>query len=434
MSAFNWKQYEEVVFRAACEAARKIMDQHSGAFYSVAFDEFYAECEGMIKLPFMAANTTAELGDDKDDLWSTPDWRWTMRRYSNKDVTQFHRALQKEAVSKDEEHWHVIYKRFIQAFINVAKQLSAELKKHPHATRDFAAFVFVEDCEDDIEVIRKCTTPAKFKKLFPWLQEEVDRRRALGTSSFEDKLATYRKELRKHETQILKLRERAIPMLLDALGDPKQAWSAADILGPLGIPDERVIAALRTRAQNGHELNFHDTIALELLGDTEFLLKLAGDAKARKIAIRGITIRYSSWASDIKQIPLDYRPIERLLEDQECKGSVEKFYDSPKIVAADIDEALRGLQSKHGLIREHATCVLCDPRLGKEASKRILPALAARLRDRRATVRRLAILSLGRWKKLGQAYSPEVRKLLKDPDPNVASYAESFLQHRFGRD
>jgi HEAT repeat protein len=187
---------------------------------------------------------------------------------------------------------------------------------------------------------------------------------------------------------------------------------------------------LKQHATTGAAIAFHETIALALVGEVDFLLNLARKAKTRDIAIRGIASLYSVLLSECQQPHrLDYRPVERLLEMPDCQGRVSKLFSGPCAIGPeDVEEALRGLESKHAVIREHAVCVLGERKLGAAAAARVLPALAARLGDKSATVRRLAILSLSDWKKAAKPYAADIRRLFKDPSPDVADYARTFVK------
>ncbi len=80
------------------------------------------------------------------------------------------------------------------------------------------------------------------------------------------------------------------------------------------------------------------------------------------------------------------------------------------------------------MIREHAVLVLGDRRLGKRASERILPALALRLQDRNANVRRLAVLAITYWKKIAKPYASQIRKMFNDQDNGVSQAAKWYLK------
>ncbi len=317
MKSTDWTKFEASVTEATSDAAGRIMDRCAATFYAVAFHEFYSETEGVIAMPCLAANTTEALAGREDTRWSSADWKWPQLSYENTETRKLHRAIEKEAASRDEDYWYKIHSRFIEAFIRVAKALHRQLKKRQNLYKDFGVFVFAND--DEVEVLQRCTTPSQFRKLFPDLQTALESQHKLATASEQSKLATYRQDLFKHQSNVLKLRERAIPMLLDALKDKEQGWIAADILGELAIAESRVIDALRSRSRKGAETNFHDTIALALLGDAEFLLTLANSPKTQAVAIEGIMAIYSTAVNDCERnVPLDYGLIERLLEKPAC--------------------------------------------------------------------------------------------------------------------
>ena len=424
----DWKSFEVAVSGAALAAVTELMDRSAASFYAVGFHEFYAERGGVITMPCLAANTVEFLAGEEDSRWSSADWKWTQIKYATAETRKFHRAIEKAAASGDESFCEQTHARFIDAFVKVAKKLTTELKKHPRAEKDFGVFLFSE--EDEIEVLRRCMTPSKFKKLFPRLQTELEATKQRASSSLDSKLDVYRQDLRRFEFEILKLGAQAVPMLRDALHDRKQAWAAADCLARIGIPDPDVVQILKERARRSYALGFHDTTALALLGEVEFLLKLADSAKTRDNAVQAICSLYSvSIDRCLQPRLLDYRPMEHLLEKPGCKGKVKALFSGCcQIDSGDVDEALRGLESKHHVIREHAVIVLGDRRLGAKAAARILPALAKRLQDRSATVRRLTILALSRWKKTARPYAAEIRILFNDPDAEVASTAKHYLK------
>jgi hypothetical protein len=424
----DWKYFEGAVFDAALAAINRLMERNAASFYAVAFHEFHAERDGAIAMPCLAANTLENLVGTEDSRWSSADWKWTQIKYATAETRKLHRAVEKEAISRDESFWQQTHERFIDAFVMVAKKLIVELRKHPRAGKDFGIFLFNE--HDEIADLKRCMTPAKFRKLFPHLHTELESANQLTKRPLDSKLEVYRQDLRSYETEIVNLGAQALPMLLDALHDKKQAWTAANCVAKIGIPDADILDVLKQHARQGRALAFHDTIALALLGEVEFLLKLADSAKTRDIAVQGICSLNSVWINWCQQPrALDYRPLEQLLEKPGCKDKVRSLFSGKcEISPADVEEALRGLESKHAVIREHAVSVLGERRLGPKAAARILPALVARLQDRSAMVRRLAILSLSRWKKAASPYRAEIRRLSKDPNVDVALASKYCLK------
>ncbi len=147
-------------------------------------------------------------------------------------------------------------------------------------------------------------------------------------------------------------------------------------------------------------------------------------------AVDGILKGLKVGASDRKvPLPLNYSHAERLLamnspaiearviEELKPGGS---FID-PK--PSDLDELIRGLNSPHVVIRQHAACVAGDRSLGKAVGKKLLPVLAEKLTDPVPNVRRLALLALSYWKTDAAPYHAEMKKLQKDKDPQVREYA-----------
>ncbi len=244
-------------------------------------------------------------------------------------------------------------------------------------------------------------------------------------------LEKYRGDLYKHEKQILALGMKAIPMLVEAMGDEEQAWVAANLLGRIGEPSKPVLAALRKHLAIGIERCRHDATALLRLGDFDYVIKLSRKAKYRPIVVSGFKSLYSSFASECPAIDLDFRPLERLMEDAECAKQAREYFSFGSVADIDtleIDEAMRGLESSHGLIRRLAVEMLGNPRLGVRASSRILPAIVLRLEDNDPYVRRFAVHSLRAWGKLAKPYSSTIRKMTRDSDENVRHAARLFLR------
>lgn len=422
-----WFQFEQALQSAVESAVLQLMSRQKGTFYCVAFHEFYAELEGPIAMPLLAASTEESIANRSDQRWSSADWKWRNIKYLTPELRKLHRAIGKHAVSGDEAVWQSTHSRFMDAFIKVARKSTQQLQKGEKTTRDFAVLVFTE--EDEVATLQRCLSAARFKKLFPQLAAESEAQSQLAARPVSDKFQKYREDLYRYQSEIQKLGQQAIPFLCEVLtSNAKDDWVAASLLGKIGIADAKAVQILKARAASAHGGARHDAIALAALGEAEYLLQLATQAKTREIAVQGLCCCYSEWLAEGRQDHrLDYQPMERLLAIPSCKGLVKELYSGAcEIQSADVDEALRGLESKHAVIREHAVNVLGNRKLGTQAAKRILPAVAARLKDKSAVVRRLAILSLERWKKAAAPFAADVKRLTKDPDPTVAEFAKRF--------
>lgn len=427
MASFNWKNYELALFEAALESVTTLMTETLGSFYAVAFHEFYAEYFERIDLPYIAANTVEVLQKDPGAHWSSPDWNWVSQPYATRELERLHAAMSKRASSRDEGYWRDQYSRFIEVFVKTAKRMHRRLRNHEHATKDFAVLVFTND--NEVEVLQRCLTPSRFAKLFPDLQNELNDRRDSARMPTAERLTKYQEDLFEFQGDILQLGNSAIPMLIEVLKDKDQRWLAADLLGELGIADMQAINALRARTMPGSETTFHDTTALALLGDVDFLIDLAQKPDTRDLAVRGICGRFGKNANSRVRVRLDYSPIERLLDLPHLEEPVSTHLNDTsrmQIDASDIDEALRGLRSKHVPIREHAIWALGQRRLGRKVGKQVLPEIAKCLNDPVANVRRLAIIVLSYWKKAATTYISEIRRLSDDPVEQVASAAKHY--------
>ena len=101
---------------------------------------------------------------------------------------------------------------------------------------------------------------------------------------------------------------------------------------------------------------------------------------------------------------------------------------SREIGVESLDAAIEGTKSKHRIIREHAVDCPGNRKLGKSAGERAMPAIVALFDDPCFNVRRLAMLSLSRWKKAATPYVPQLKKLCRDPDPDVRKWARYSLR------
>ncbi len=416
------------------------MNQYSDElYYAAAFHEFYAEEWQLITFPSLALNTEEELDGNKDLRWSSADWYWTDLPWRNSELEQLLTALNTEANRLDSDHWQNVYDSMMRSMVRIAKKLTADLKQRRSTTSDFGVFVFADEHAAEIQILQQCMTKAQFKRRFPDLHAQLEEQTAIASSSSEQKKKIYRENLYQHRDKLSSMGEAAVPLLLDCLIDPEQEWVAADLLGKLGLRQDRIIKALRKQATAPGRERFHETTALVLLGDVDFVIKLAERADSRDAAIEGIKESYSCAADECcVPLPLDYEPIERLLKIKSCQRLVKKDYSpggvyvialpSREIGVESLDAAIKGTKSKHRIIREHAVGCLGNRNLGKAAGECAMPEIVALFNDPCFNVRRLAILSLSYWKKAATPYLPQLKKLCRDPDLREwASYCLSEI-------
>lgn len=439
---FNWKTYEFELSSCLQKAVCGVMEEYPDErFYAAALHHFYRESGDLISMPCLAVNTEEEV--DEDNLWSSPDWYWEQLPFTSRKLGQLHKRLNNEANSIGIDHWNIVHQDWMACLIRAAKHLTAKLKKRKQATKDFGFYLFDEESPDEVDTLRKCMTPAKFKRLFPRLHAIAEEKKADAKRPQKQKLAKYADDLWTHRDELVRQGENAIPILIGAL-DSKDGWLAASLLSKIGVASDKVITALRRQAcavETSWQRS-HETGALALLGDVDFLLELAKNTKTRKIAIEGIKTLYAGTSGEDNVYvcdPLDYRPLERLIEIDSCRREVQKApsRDAPFSYAmhhgwirrGDVDEAIRGTESKYKMIREHAVCALGNRDLGKANSEKATQAIVNCFHDRAFTVRYLAAIRIGDWKKMAKHHLPTIRKLARnDPDPDVRDSARGSIR------
>ena len=367
----DFKQYENEMVTCIERAVRRVMVEFSDEhFYAAALHEFYRESGDRISLPCLAVNTSEEVDDAGDSLWSSPDWYWVDLEFASKKLLQLHESLECEANRRTTAHWDTVHTKWMNTLVRVAKQLTTRLKKNIAATNDFGFYLFDWD-GDEVALLRRCMSAAKFKRLFPTLQEAIDEEAADAQRPTKQRLAKYTNDLCEYGEKLIKQGRSAVPILIGCL-DSDQGWCAAGLLAELGVASNEVIRALRHQAclQENESPRFHFTSALAVLGDVDFLLDIAKKADTRDAAIDGIKSLYGSGKNGFVPVSLDYSPLERLLSIKSCSKKAQRPCSGGPIQYAlssrgaihpeDTGTAIAGTTSRYKMIREHAICALGD--------------------------------------------------------------------------
>jgi len=437
----SWKQLEDLyTAQALREVERVIRENPEHTFYAVALQESYRELDGTICLPCVALNSVEALrkeqGESEPYDMGSANWRWNTLTLKNRELKQLQDWLDAEAIKNTQAHWFRTEKRFLSTMVRVARRLYAKLKQYKQVTRDFCVYFDDED-DDSGELARRCMSKSLFLKHFPGLVKENESARQLRKLPAAKKFERYLADIYGHEDELTAQGEAAIEGLIAKLKDKEEGYAAARVLGRIGIASKPVIRALRESVREQTRYAWWSASALALLGDIEFLFELAEDDARRSNVIRGLSFLYRGFDDPedwLRRPKLDYGIFERLL-DRKSKAWTQIVAEelSPGkgfvcIQPDELDEALRGLQSEHVLIRQHAACILGERSLGAAAGKRILPALARCLEDPNANVRRLAILNLSEWKAAAKPYRPDIKRLLSDKNEGVRAMARSVLK------
>lgn len=407
----------------AAHVERCIASQSNAKLEAIALHECYRELDGNLSLPILAVRFESLDASTEEPIWNPADWPSVCEYSATEALQKCEADLYREATKGSQTHWSKCEAKLLTACLKVAKSLYKQYAKHPSVTKDFV--VYFDDEVGGLEWIEETVPPKLFEKLFSaYKQSVVDiPPGVVDPRLFEDLVS--------HEEKILALGDAAIEPLIVKLDDPSLGYLAATYLGKLQKPTPRVIEALRSRLTSTPGVSTASANALALLNDMEFLFQATHNENHRKLALSGILHRIKRASQ--AYIPLDYRWLERILAlgqpaiTEIILNSTKPEIFSAEIKPSDVDEALRGLQSPYEVVQLHATMALGDRALGKEASKKILPALVHQLQNPSPAIRRMAILSLSFWKAAAKPYHAEMRKCLEDPVSMVRSAAGSIF-------
>ena len=427
MARFPWKAYEELLTKLAFNAIVGVMKDHpEESFYAAAFHGFYAEEEGMIAAPLLGANS-AEAIDEGYSRWGAANWYWDEIPFEDDKLADLEGALQEEACRGDVDHWYKTHSRFMDAMVKVSKTLTSKLKTRKQASKDFVVIVSDEESEHFEAILQRCMSKAKYKKLFC----EEDEQLVTDSGSADPAWQPFLADISEHDHEILKMGKEALPLLLHAMTLSSQRDAAAAVLGWLRIADPAVVEVLRKGAATGNDSLCECAVALAILGDFDFLFKLSENSKTREIVRSGIEGLYEYPVEQcVPYLPLDLRPLEQYF-DNKCKPAIKDlWYGCRSIKPEDMDEAFRGLESRHAEIRSLAAIMLSRSKSLRRRSKTILPKLVAQLSDRNSEVRRATLIGISEWGKAARPYVKEVRKLTKDPNGRVSRTAGHCVKEK----
>jgi hypothetical protein len=431
-TAFDWRGLERGILEELARALRAMARQlDDSPVYAVALHGVYRELDGALTLPELAASTerTGAKSDDRGfwgARWSPPDWRYQASIRTSVRA-RVEKQLTAEATRSSQQHWRRTEARYFALLLAVATRLGAVARKELAVSRDFVAFW--HDEEGAAALARKTIPARTFARLFaPQLAEQAARRAVQAkppsarAAALAAQLGTAGSETASRD--LVRLGARAVPALVAVLDDAEAAGSAARLLGMIGVANPSTLEALRARIGDG----YWPAASLGYLGDFDWLLANGDEGSI----VTALTTALRAW----KAVPLAYLRLEAFLEgaSRTARRSVERELapgaSYVEIKSRDVPEALRGLASKHAVVRWHAASVLGERSLGAANGKRILPALERALADRHPLVRRMAVLSISRWKAAAGPHLAAIEKLLHDRDATVRDTAAYVLRSR----
>ncbi|MBU4612363.1 DUF4303 domain-containing protein [Achromobacter sp. GG226] len=421
----DWQTLETRLVDVASAFLDDVLAKSRHPLYAAAFHSSYREEAGVIDLPSFAANTLEALRADHPEDWEKPgfwtvkwrpvDWRWDDTLTDDDALQALNDALNKAAIAtKTRAQWQAVEQRFLQTVTAAARQVHERFARHPKVRDDFV--VIFSDDDGGAELAGASMSPELFKHHFPEQAEAAALRTRLAGLPLAEQAAYYAGRLDSDDSEtidgeeaerwLIAHGEAAAPLMITRLADPEKAWDAALVLGLSGCASDEVLAALRKAMLDTaypEDARNWAASALGHLRDHDWLLSQADDAALLPFVIQGCTAPFSGFRDRAAQpAPLDYRPLERLLQSHPAAlkpvgEAMKPGTGTCEITPGEVAEALRGLQSPHAPVRWHAAIVLGEPYLGDDAIALARPALkAASLKDTNGKVAKMAKASLAR--------------------------------------
>jgi len=433
-STFDWDAFSNRLFDELANALIALGREEPGPVYVVALWGGYRELGALLSLPLLAVNTEAR-GSPGDggfwcERWSPADWAYDDIELSSQALA-LEQGLTAEATRGSVAQWRETERHYEAVLMDVVQRLHAVATEHLRCTPDFVCFIHAADGTGP-DVARKTIPAELFATLFSVEVKLKQDKQAMATRPPAEQAAYWVTRfgafgpLGTEDAQeaLVALGPDATAALVATLDDPKVGWTAAMVLARMRLATPSTVAALRERA----EQHLWHAMALGMLGDGAWL-----QTQSPSVAVRGLTAPLRAIASGDGPPPkLDYAPLREYLATADT-ATVELVEQTLKpgssyagIVASDVSAALEGLTSSHAVIRWHAASVLGDRALGDDACEAILAALP--LDDPHPLVRRLAALSIGRWRASARSYREDLERLMEtDVDEHVQRAAKTAL-------
>jgi Domain of unknown function (DUF4303) len=448
---FDWAAFERALTDALVQAVRSTIAEHPDErFYAAALGHVHRETDGRITLPGLGMNTVEALAplpaEEQADLrWSVADWDHYRDEWLPDDQAQgWERALTAEACRGTTRQWASTFRRYLSVLVRVCRRARTRLRASGFTDRDFV--VLLLDDEHYATLVKRVLTRGEVSRHFPEFDEravELARVAALPEAErgafYASRLGAFSGPIDSEEaaSALRDLGPAAFPVLIPLLAAQDRVWEAAKLLADIGRPDDRVVRALDDALTRREEPDQSWVArALSRLGRLDLVLDQIGRLP-REAVISAVAAPFTGFRNSAVAPPrLDYRSLEGFIE--RWPAYVPALAEELKpgrgycgITVDEVSEAIRGLTSKHVIIRRHAVCVLGERGLGAAVARRVLPLLGQIVtRDADATVRRLAILSLLWWQKDSRRYADVVREALDDPAEEVRDAATYWLREQ----
>ncbi|KJK03341.1 hypothetical protein UB43_02210 [Pseudomonas sp. 21] len=384
---FDWKALENAAVDHVVSAVRRIRQTHPDeAVYGAMFHEFYGDGSVLywpmvtIGTEEVLARAAADYGDDGEDLrWSGPDLsqcaedhgfepgdeqdQWATR------CAEFAQATAEGSFSA----WEAVHERFLHCFPRAARRARAQLLKEGLVDKRFIA-VATDEAGD---LVPLSLTRAQLLRHFPMYDEAERERARIAALPLEEQVAEVVAQavravppgplLGEYDALARTLGEAAVPALLDVVAGRSagEAWQASMLLAEINHSTPEVIGTLEATLRNTEANESERAWAASALARLDRMDLIAAHLSVlpTEVAARGLSAPYRSFRDRGKHHPLDYRPLETVLEQHPDIAPAVAEALAPgcgfcTLEAAEVVAAQQGLNSKWAFIREHARDVL----------------------------------------------------------------------------
>lgn len=369
---FDWSSIEEAavqqVIHAVLDVREKFAEQN---IYAAVVHEFYGDGSA-IYWPMVSIGTEETL--ERAELrFSGPD---LVHCFEPDDVLQetADKVQAHAAAQGSFENWSAVYERFLLCF-PAASRLAREQLIATGVVKD-QFIVFADDEEQ--KLLTLSLSKEQICAHFPQLARDDQERSRLLSLRPEGRAAEVLEEavlpryqgplVGEHEELLIACGAAAVPLLVQVVrGELHRSGAlvAARLLAQINHDSAEVRDALELlMCSNEADINTRSwaASALARLGHSELILKHVASLP-RPVVVRGISDPLSSFRDRGAHRPLDYSPIERLLEDypdfeDELAAQLRPGSGYCTIDAWEADTARSALASPFEFIRIHARLVL----------------------------------------------------------------------------
>lgn len=384
---FDWKALEGAAVDHLVSAVRRIRQAHpDAAVYGAMFHEFYGD-GSVLYWPMVTVGTeevlarmAADCGDDGEELrWSGPDLSQYAEDHGfepsdeqDQWATQCAEFAQVTAEGSFSA-WEAVYERFLHCFPRAARRARAQLLKEGLVDKRFIA-VATDEAGD---LVPLSLTRAQLRRHFPMYDEAERERARIAALPLEEQVAEVVAQavravppgplLGEYDALARALGEAAVPALLDvaARRSAGEAWQASMLLAEINHSTPEVISTLETILCNAAANESERAWAASALARLDRMDLIAAHLSelSSEVAARGLSAPYRSFRDRGKYHPLDYRPLEAVLEQHPDIAPAVAEALAPgcgfcTLGAGEVLAAQQGLNSKWAFIREHARDVL----------------------------------------------------------------------------